>query len=141
TLNCFGGAGGQHACAIADVLGITRVLLHPYAGVLSAYGMGLAEVRALRERQIERPLNGSAAAIAAALADLEAAAVEEVLGQDIARERIRVERRVHVRYEGAHQPLAIEFGTEDELRQRFAEVHRARFGFAVERDDLIVEAV
>jgi 5-oxoprolinase (ATP-hydrolysing) len=141
TLNCFGGAGGQHACAIADVLGITRVLLHPYAGVLSAYGMGLAEVRALRERQVERPLKGSAAAIAEALAALEATAVEEVLGQDIARERIRVERRVHVRYEGAHQPLAVEHGSEDELRQRFAEAHRARFGFAVERDDLIVEAV
>ena len=141
TLNCFGGAGGQHACAIADVLGITRVLLHPYAGVLSAYGMGLAEVRALRERQIERPLKGSAEAVAEALADLEAGAVEEVLGQDIPRDRIVVERRVHVRYEGAHQPLAVDYGTEDELRQRFAEVHRARFGFAVERDDLIVEAV
>ena len=141
TLNCFGGAGGQHACAIADVLGITRVLLHPYAGVLSAYGMGLAEVRALRERQVERALKGSATAIADALADLETSAVDEVLGQDIARERIRVEQRVHVRYEGAHQPLPVEFGTEDELRVRFAEAHRARFGFAVERDDLIVEAV
>ena len=141
TLNCFGGAGGQHACAIADVLGITRVLLHPYAGVLSAYGMGLAEVRALRERQVERPLSGSAAALAEALAELEASAVEEVLGQDIARERTTVERRVHVRYEGAHQPLAVAYGNEVELRQTFAEVHRARFGFAVERDDLIVEAV
>ena len=141
TLNCFGGAGGQHACAIADVLGITRVLLHPYAGVLSAYGMGLAEVRALRERQVERPLEGSADAIEKALADLEADAVAEVRGQDIPRERITVERRVHVRYEGAHQPLAVEFGSETELRARFADAHRARFGFAVERDDLIVEAV
>ncbi len=141
TLNCFGGAGGQHACAIADVLGITRVLLHPYAGVLSAYGMGLAEVRALRERQVERPLEGSADAIEKALADLEADAVAEVRGQDIPRERITVERRVYVRYEGAHQPLAVEFGSEAELRARFADAHRARFGFAVERDDLIVEAV
>jgi len=141
TLNCFGGAGGQHACAIADVLGITRVLLHPYAGVLSAYGMGLAEVRALRERQIERPLKDSAAAIAEALAGLEASAVEEVLGQDIPQKRITIERRVHVRYEGAHQPLPVEHGDEAQLRQRFAEAHRARFGFAVERDDLIVEAV
>lgn len=141
TLNCFGGAGGQHACAIADVLGITRVLLHPYAGVLSAYGMGLAEVRALRERQVERPLAGSADTIAKALADLEAEAVAEVRGQDIAWDRITIERRVHVRYEGAHQPLAVEFGSEAELRQRFADAHRARFGFAVERDDLIVEAV
>jgi 5-oxoprolinase (ATP-hydrolysing) len=141
TLNCFGGAGGQHACAIADVLGITRVLLHPYAGVLSAYGMGLAEVRALRERQIERPLNSSAVAVAEALSDLETGAVQEVLGQGIARDRITIERRVHVRYEGAHQPLAVEHGDEAQLRQRFADAHRARFGFAVERDDLIVEAV
>ncbi|MFN3743315.1 MAG: hydantoinase B/oxoprolinase family protein [Hyphomicrobiaceae bacterium] len=141
TLNCFGGAGGQHACAVADALGITRVLLHPYAGVLSAYGMGLAEVRALRERQVERPLRGADAAVAEALAALEARAVEEVLGQGIARERIAIERRVHVRYEGAHQALAVDYGDEAQLRQRFAELHRARFGFAVERDDLIVEAV
>ncbi len=141
TLNCFGGAGGQHACAVADALGITRVLLHPYAGVLSAYGMGLAEVRALRERQVERPLKGSAVVVAQALAELEASAVEEVRAQGIARDRITIERRVHVRYEGAHQPLAVEYGDETELRRRFAEVHRARFGFAVERDDLIVEAV
>jgi 5-oxoprolinase (ATP-hydrolysing) len=141
TLNCFGGAGGQHACAVADALGITRVLLHPYAGVLSAYGMGLAEVRALRERQIERPLKGSAEAVAEALADLEADAIAEVRAQDIPHDRIVVERRVHVRYEGAHQPLAVVFGSEDDMRQRFAELHRARFGFAVERDDLIVEAI
>jgi 5-oxoprolinase (ATP-hydrolysing) len=141
TLNCFGGAGGQHACAVADALGITRVLLHPFAGVLSAYGMGLAEVRALRERQIERLLKGADAAIVEVLGELEASAVEEVLGQGIARERIAIERRVHVRYEGAHQPLAVEYGDETSMRQRFAELHKARFGFAVERDDLIVEAV
>jgi len=141
TLNCFGGAGGQHACAVADALGITRVLLHPFAGVLSAYGMGLAEVRALRERQIELPLKGADAAIVTALAELEASAVEEVLGQGIARDRIVVERRVHVRYEGAHQPLAVEYGDEATMRQRFAELHKVRFGFAVDRDDLIVEAV
>ena len=141
TLNCFGGAGGQHACAVADALGITRVLLHPFAGVLSAYGMGLAEVRALRERQIELPLKGADAAIVTALAELEASAVEEVLGQGIARDRVVVERRVHVRYEGAHQPLAVEYGDEATMRQRFAELHKVRFGFAVDRDDLIVEAV
>jgi len=141
TLNCFGGAGGQHACAVADALGMARVLLHPFAGVLSAYGMGLAEVRALRERQIERPLKGADATVVEALDALEASAVEEVLGQGIARDRIDVERRVHVRYEGAHQPLAVEYGDEQTMRRRFAELHKARFGFAVERDDLIVEAV
>jgi 5-oxoprolinase (ATP-hydrolysing) len=141
TLNCFGGAGGQHACAVADALGITRVLLHPYAGVLSAYGMGLAEVRALRERQIERPLKGADAAVAEALAALEASAVEEVVGQGIVRDRITVERRVHIRYEGAHQPLAVVHGDEATMRRRFADLHRVRFGFAVDRDDLIVEAV
>ena len=141
TLNCFGGAGGQHACAVADALGITRVLLHPFAGVLSAYGMGLAEVRALRERQIERPLKGADATIVEALAALETSAVEEVLGQGIARDRVAIERRVHVRYEGAHQPLAVEYGDAPSMRRRFAELHKARFGFAVDRDDLIVEAV
>src|SRR5206468_9833474 len=56
TLCCFGGAGGQHACAVADALGMTRVFIHPLAGVLSAYGMGLADVRALRQQAIETPL-------------------------------------------------------------------------------------
>src|SRR3546814_3465777 len=62
TLNCFGGAGGQHACLVADALGMTRVFLHPFAGVLSAYGMGLADVRALRERQVEAPFDAKAPA-------------------------------------------------------------------------------
>jgi 5-oxoprolinase (ATP-hydrolysing) len=141
TLNCFGGAGGQHACAVADALGMTRVLLHPYAGVLSAYGMGLADVRALREMQMEQPLKGSVETLTAALASLAAPAIKEVQGQGIAPNRISVERRVHIRYDGSHQALIVPFGSEADLRQRFAEQHLARYGFAADTDDLIVEAI
>ena len=140
TLNCFGGAGGQHACLVADALGMETVFLHPFAGVLSAYGMGLAEIRALRERQFDGAVSDTAAAEAA----LEAMAGEaraEVATQDIAADRIRVERRAHIRYKGSHQPLIVDFGPEDVLRARFDEAHRARYGFSAPARELIIEAL
>src|SRR5207237_4308821 len=93
TLCCFGGAGGQHACPVADALGMQRVLLHPFAGVLSAYGMGLADVRALREQALEARLDGVALHTASKMLDvLEAAAVGEVLEQGLPRGRIPARR-------------------------------------------------
>src|SRR5690606_13769693 len=107
--------GGQHACAIADTLGVTTVFIHPHAGVLSAYGMGLAEVRALRERQFERPVADTAPA-EAVLAELGQEAEAEVHSQGIAPEAVATLRRAHLRYRGSHQPLEIQFGTEAEMR-------------------------
>jgi 5-oxoprolinase (ATP-hydrolysing) len=141
TLNSFGGAGGQHACAVADALGMTHVLLHPYAGVLSAYGMGLAEVRALRERQIEVPLSAADGVLAEAVARLSEDARQEVALQGVAPERIRTEARVHVRTGGSHQSLVVDYGTTAELKARFAEQHRQRYGFVMGRDDLVAESV
>ena len=95
-LQCFGGAGGQHACLIADVLGMTTVLIHPFAGVLSAYGMGLADVTSLREKTIEAPLN--AAVLDKLQAELDSLAGEttaELLQQDIAKDRIETHLFVH----------------------------------------------
>ncbi len=83
TLNCFGGAGGQHACAVADALGMTRVLIHPFAGVLSAYGMGLADLRTLNARAIEAPLDGATERMEAALNELESAGRTEMAGQGV----------------------------------------------------------
>ena len=140
TLNCFGGAGGQHACLVADALGMETVFVHPYAGVLSAYGMGLAEIRALRERQFEHPLSDLAGAevMLSALAD---AARAEVVSQGVDATTIRTERRAHLRYKGSHQALEIDFGTEDELRQRFDAAHKARYGFSAPDRELIFEAL
>jgi len=101
TLNCFGGAGGQHACMVADALTLNRVLIHPYAGVLSAYGMGLADVRALRQRSVEARLEaGLTAELAAQLAVLEDDARAEVLDQGVKSDHITVLRKVHLRYDG-----------------------------------------
>jgi 5-oxoprolinase (ATP-hydrolysing) len=141
TLNGFGGAAGQLVCAVADALGMSRILLHPLAGALSAYGMGLAEVRALRERQIELPLTTSGPALSEAIGAIAQEAEAELIDQGIPKSRVTIEKRVHVRYQGAHQPLIVGYGKDSDLKRSFAEAHRARYGFAVERDDLIAEAV
>ncbi len=140
TLNCFGGAGGQHACPVADALGMTRVLLHPFAGVLSAYGMGLAEIRALRQRQFERDVSEIAAA-EAVLQTMAEEAVQEVAAQGVAASGIRSLRSAHIRYAGSHQPLEVTFGTEREMRNRFREAHRTRYGFVAEERALIIETL
>ena len=143
TLQCFGGAGGQHACLVADALGMTRVLIHPHAGVLSAYGMGLAEVRALREVQLDAPLSEITLA-ETALAKITDEAEQEVASQGIT--RITPLPRAHLRYDGSHQALGVPFGSTDQMLADFESAHRQRFGFisperAVLFDMLSVEAV
>ncbi|MEM9029336.1 MAG: hydantoinase B/oxoprolinase family protein [Pseudomonadota bacterium] len=140
TLQCFGGAGGQHACLVADALGIERVFVHPYAGVLSAYGMGLAEIRSLREHQYEHGLDEITGAITL-LDKLAADAAKEIADQGVDAEAIRVERRAHLRYRGSHQPLEVDFGNASKLRDRFNAAHKARFGFASETREIIFEAL
>ncbi len=126
TLQCFGGAGGQHACGVADALGMRTVFLHPQAGVLSAFGMGLAHLRALREVQFDAPLArlDEARARIAALAT-EAAA--ELAAQGIPAPRVT--RTAYLRYDGSHQSLPVAFGDGDAMAQAFAAAHQARFGF------------
>lgn len=126
TLQCFGGAGGQHACLVADALGMTRVFLHPFAGVLSAYGMGLAEIRAMQERQVDAPLSDIAKA-EAALATLSEDVRKEVADQGVS--EIRVEARAHLRYDGSHQALEVPFGPAPQMQADFEAAHQARFGF------------
>ena len=141
TMNCFGGAGGQHACLVADALGITRVMIHPLAGVLSAYGMGLADVRALRDRAVEARLDHQGVGVLHdALDELGAEVRAELTGQGIAPERIDIHRRAHVRYEGTDTPDLVEAGTAAEMKRRFEEVHRRRYGFVMPEKALIVEA-
>ncbi len=141
-LCCFGGAAGQHACLVADALGITRVLLHPLAGVLSAYGMGLADVRALRERSVEAPLDeADAPGTAAALAELEAAAVAELERQGLPPVETRLERRAHVKYAGTDVSLPVRWAAPDEMAAAFLELHRSRYGFLMPGRGLTLEAV
>ena len=125
TLQCFGGAGGQHACLVADALGMQQVFIHPFAGVLSAFGMGLAEIRALREVQFDAPLVDVARA-GVALAAIDAEARAEVVAQGIA---ARSEALAHLRYDGSHQPLAVPFGEVAAMQKAFEAAHLARFGF------------
>ena len=141
TLNCFGGAGGQHACLVADALGMTTVLIHPFAGVLSAYGMGLADIRALREKAVEAALDDALMPeLAAVLDDLTSQAEAELREQDIPDERIEILRRAHIRYEGSDTPHAIELGTPQEMTARFEAAHHRHYGFIMPGKRLIVEA-
>ena len=117
TLACFGGAGGQHACLVADELGMTSVYIHPFAGVLSAYGMGLADVTAMREKATETRVEESALhRIRADMDALTQSATGEVLSQG-APERIELRERAHLRYEGTDTALITPFGEIADMRR------------------------
>jgi len=142
TLNCFGGAGGQHACLVADSLGISKVLLHPHAGVLSAYGMGLADIRTIREAQIERPLAENVQEeLTKQFIQLKQSAVEELQEQNITPENIATIQQAHIRYEGTHQPLLVNFADTKTMAEAFETAHKSRFGFASPERNLVVEAL
>ena len=141
-LCCFGGAAGQHACLVADALGLKTVLVHPLASVLSAYGMGLADVRAIRQRAIEATLDDALMpALRGAIAELEEEAQGELRRQGLAPARITAAARIHIRYSGTDTPLEIAAGDADELRRGFEAEHRTRYGFVVEGRSLVVEQV
>ena len=138
-LQCFGGAGGQHACLVADELGMTQVFIHPMAGVLSAYGMGLAQVRSLREEAVEKRLEaaeGELAAVAGRLAD-RCAAELEAQGETVE----RIERRAHLKYEGTDTAFPVPLGSAAAMREAFESLYRSRFSFLMPGRALVVEAV
>jgi 5-oxoprolinase (ATP-hydrolysing) len=157
TLNCFGGAGGQHACQVADALGMIKVLIHPFSSLLSAYGMGLADIRATRQQAIEAPFGeGALASIDEIGRRLGAQAGEEVVGQGIPAAAVTVHLSAHLRYAGTDTALAVNAGTLSaaaapnpsaelatlgEMKSSFEDAHRARFGFVDQTKDLVVEAV
>jgi 5-oxoprolinase (ATP-hydrolysing) len=142
TLCCFGGAGGQHACLVADALGMTRVFIHPLAGVLSAYGMGLADQTAMREQAVEVKLQQDRLPeLEGVLDTLAAAARDEVLGQGVPAERVRVVRRVHLRYDGTDSALIVNFGAMATMVGEFEAAYRMRYSFLMPNRGLIAEAV
>ncbi|MGZ3181109.1 MAG: hydantoinase B/oxoprolinase family protein [Telluria sp.] len=141
-LTSFGGAGGQHACLVADALGMKTVFIHSLAGVLSAYGMGLADQAALREASVEaRLLDLGAPDLAARLDALAGEAAAELAAQGVAESRIRVIRRVHLRYEGTDTAIVVLHGDAAEMQAQFEAAYRKRFSFLMPHKQLVVEAV
>ncbi|NIZ02798.1 hydantoinase B/oxoprolinase family protein [Thalassospira lucentensis] len=141
-LQCFGGAGGQHACQVADTLGMTKVFVHPFAGVLSAYGMGLADIRAMREQAVEAKLETDA--LAGLDEQLDGLAVEargELHEQGITDDKIKMLKKLHLRYDGTDTPLIVDFGDVDAIKAQFEDQHKQRYGFVMEEKPLVVEAV
>jgi len=142
TLCCFGGAAGQHACLVADALAMTRVFIHPLAGVLSAYGMGLADQLAMRERTLESVLTAKASkAIETAVAELSLEAKSDLMTQGVAAEAISVVRRVHLKYEGTDTALPVALGPIEKMTAQFEAAYRQQFSFLMPGKPLIVEAV
>ena len=142
TLQCFGGAGGQHACLVADALGMTRVFVHPLAGVLSAYGMGLADQNVIKERAVEVKLSKQALPdIAEKLNTLATTAQAELQRQQVSTGAVSVFKRVHVRYEGSDSALIVLFGSLADIEAGFEAAYRQRFAFLMAGKALVVEAV
>ncbi|MEU7056711.1 hydantoinase B/oxoprolinase family protein [Streptomyces sp. NPDC046197] len=140
-LTTFGGAGGQHACMVADSLGIRTVLVPPMAGVLSALGIGLADTTAMREQSVEVPLEPACMpGVLKTADDLEGAARAELLAEDIPQERIRVTRRAQLRYDGTDTALTVELTEPDAMTHAFEERHRATYSFTLDRP-IVVEAL
>jgi 5-oxoprolinase (ATP-hydrolysing) len=141
-LNCFGGAGGQHACLVADALGMTRVLMHPFSSLLSAYGMGLADIRGTREQAIELPLGNQALKMITRIgASLGRKTKAEVAGQGVPVSKIKVHVRAHIRYAGTDTPLVVAAGSTIAMKRTFEKAHKARFGFIDRKKQMMVEAV
>jgi 5-oxoprolinase (ATP-hydrolysing) len=142
TLQCFGGAGGQHACLLADALGMTRIFVHPLAGVLSAYGMGLADQIVAREAALELPLDAAGFGAARALLDrIGAEASAELAQQGFASSRMQLLERVQLRYEGSDSTLGVAPGEPDAMRAAFELAYRARFALAMPDRRLVMESV
>jgi len=141
-LTSFGGAGGQHACLVADALGMKTVFIHSLAGVLSAYGMGLADQSAMREQAVEEKLSDAAlASLAARLATLGEAARGQLLKQGVAAGRIVLVERVHLRYEGTDSALIVAFADMAAMQAQFEQAYKRRYSFLMPSRALIVEAV
>ncbi|HJY41803.1 MAG TPA: hydantoinase/oxoprolinase family protein, partial [Steroidobacteraceae bacterium] len=143
TLSCFGGAAGQHACLVADALGMQTAFMHPLAGVLSAYGIGLADVTVMKQRAVEAVLDDRALAeLDAPFAALVSDAREALISQGVADADITIERRVALKYEGTDSTLQLPVATKAaELTSSFLEQYRVRYGFLMPERKLVIESI
>ncbi len=141
-LQCFGGAGGQHACLVADALGMETVFIHPYAGVLSAYGMGLADQTTMKEQAVETPLGADTLPELCALADrLAGEAVAALEAQGASAADVTTARTLHLRYAGTEAALIVSLRDLETIVADFTAAHRTRFGFATPDRPIVVETV
>lgn len=139
-LTSFGGAGGQHACLTADALGISTVLIHPFSGILSAYGMGLADIRATRQRTISEGLAEALETLVPIREELTASVLEEMISQGVSEADTDVLHRAHLRYQGTDTTLPITLGDAADMIAAFETAHRKQFGFIFENREIIFEA-
>ncbi|AZO44037.1 5-oxoprolinase [Mesorhizobium sp. M7D.F.Ca.US.005.01.1.1] len=143
-LNCFGGAGGQHACLVADALGMEAVLIHPFSGLLSAYGIGLSSVFASRQQALLKPLaEESRTEIGNLIAILRKAVVAELAAQGIAENTVAAKPVLHIRYDGTDTTLPVNFEADSifQAKRDFEIAHKAQFGFVYDDKPMIVETV
>lgn len=143
-LNCFGGAGGQHACLVADALGMEAVLIHPFSGLLSAYGIGLASVFAARQQALLKPLaEESRTEIGSLIAILKKAVIAELSAQGIAEDAVAAKPVLHIRYDGTDTTLPVNFESDSifQAKRDFEIAHKAQFGFVYDDKPMIVETV
>jgi 5-oxoprolinase (ATP-hydrolysing) len=142
TLACFGGAGGQHACLVADALGMTRIMIHPLAGVLSAYGIGLADTRLMKQSMVEAPLDTDLMCrLEELVAELTRTGSAELASQGVSTDRMCAEARAHIKYRGSDTALEVEFGSLEALVTGFEAGYRRRFAFTMPDVPLVVESV
>lgn len=142
-LNCFGGAGGQHACLVADALGMEAVLIHPFSGLLSAYGIGLSAIFASRQQALLVPLAPSALGdIETAIATLRGTVADELVRQGVPEDRIGWKPMLQIRYDGTDTALPVNFDAGiDEARKGFEAAHKAQFGFVYDDKPIVVESI
>ncbi len=141
-LCCFGGAGGQHACLVADALGMTKILVHPLSGVLSAFGMGMADTIVDRQQAVERRLDaGLVPSLERMFAELSARGVDELRGQGDKNGSLTIRKRVRARYEGSDTCLDVPYAELKEIVAEFEALHRRRFGFVSSDDAIVVESI
>lgn len=141
-LSCFGGAGGQHACRVAETLGIRTIIIHPFSGLLSAYGIGLGDLRANRQKSVEEPFGEAGLRLTRQIAEeLLADARADLIAQGVEEGRIEDVVRVHLRYRGTDTALDVDWSNADLMRESFEGKHLQRFGFIQTGHDLVIEAV
>ncbi|MFO0252889.1 MAG: hydantoinase B/oxoprolinase family protein, partial [Betaproteobacteria bacterium] len=142
TLACFGGAGGQHACRVADALGMRRVYIHPLAGVLSALGIGLAGLGTLRERSLETALDHDGLRQLQASADaLRTESTAALAAQGVAGESVYCSTRVQLKYAGTDTAIAVPLDDAAAMRNRFEDIHHRRYGFLMPQRGLVIDSV
>ncbi|MGB7334669.1 MAG: hydantoinase B/oxoprolinase family protein [Salaquimonas sp.] len=141
-MTCFGGAGGQHACAVADVLGMKTIIIHPFSGILSAYGMGLAEIKAGRQSSVEKTLNSVLVKeLREILDNLKTQTLHELHEQGVEKGQTNTRKAVHLKYKGTDSTIEVSFANESKMISDFERIHKEQFGFIMPESELVVELV